>query len=80
MMYVSDTNNHSIKIVDLKTMEVSNVNIVETFPAIDDLNESDLLRYEINSAGGSLELNIQLTLPGGKNNISSLQYVNTIFN
>jgi hypothetical protein len=64
MLYVADTNNHSIKIVNLKTKDVSNVNIVENFPAIDELDVSDSLSFEINSAGGTLELNIRLVLQG----------------
>lgn len=72
MLYVADTNNHAIKIVDLKTMEVSNVNVVESVPVIDDLAETDSLRFEISSSGGSLELNIKLLLPG-KKQLKSMQ-------
>ena len=67
-----DTNNHSVKTVNLETLEVNPLAISESFSMTeieDNLSRPDSLGVDVSTlGGGSVELNVALKLPGDRMN------------
>jgi hypothetical protein len=67
-MFICDTNNHSLKKVNLETFQVDPFGIVETSSSVDfEVAEtgSQIHNVRVSSAGGNLELKFHLDLPAG---------------
>lgn len=68
-LYVCDTNNHEIKVVDLKTLETSSVRIFERIASDDEddgpVGGGAVVRMELDASAVTAEVCVKLAIPEG---------------